>query len=150
MAGTNVEPRSAQEAAPAESWVFFGRRQFLWKTIVLALTTIALIPVLLYKDVMAAQAYLVILIAVHILGGIVILVGVRRHQVAPDARGLIMRLVGLVILIALLALAAKGLTTELSDWVFWGALFAIWALHTLGLALLHLRSRREQTVCPFV
>jgi hypothetical protein len=137
-------------AGPSSPWVFFGRRQFLFKTILLAVTTVALIPILLLKDTQLGIAYLVGLAAVHVAGLAVIAVGVNRHQIAPDRRGLVIRLVGIAILVALLGLAAEGLGNDLSSMVFWGALFAIWALHTLGLALLHLRSRREQSVCPFV
>ena len=57
---------------------------------------------------------------------------------------------GIAFLVGLLYLASKGLQTSAQDFVFWGSLFAIWALHTLGLALLHVRGARENAVCPFV
>lgn len=129
---------------------FSRGRQFLWKTALLAATTLALVPILLYKNELWAQTYLVTLIVVHIAGGVLIVWGNRRHHIAPDVRGLVIRLVGIVCLVALLYITAKGLTGyPVGHWVFWGALFAIWALHTLGLLLLHVRSRREAAVCPF-
>jgi hypothetical protein len=140
-----------EQAVPTNSWFTFSRgRQFLWKTILLGATTLALVPILLYKDVLWAQTYLVTLILVHIGGGVLIVVGNRRHHIAPDRRGLIIRLVGIASMVILLYIAAKGLGTTVGSWVFWGSLFAIWALHTLGLLMLHVRSRREATVCPFV
>lgn len=143
-------------APPAGTALQFTRpRQFWWKTALLALTTVSLVPVLLYKDTLlaeqAAVVYVIALVVVHLAGVVVIAIGVRRHQIAPDTRGLVIRLVGIAILVGLLYLAAKGITANaVTDWLFWGTLFAIWALHTLGLALLHLRTRREASVCPFV
>jgi hypothetical protein len=129
--------------------VFGNRRRFWWKTALLAVTTVALAPILLWKDLLAAQVYLVALAVVHVAGIAVITVGARRQDIAPDRRGLWIRLVGIAVLVALLWLAAKGLKSEASGMVFWGSLFAIWALHTAGLALLHLRGRRERQACPF-
>jgi hypothetical protein len=86
---------------------------------------------------------------VHVAGLVVIVVGARRQDIAPGARGFVIRAVAIVLLVALLMLAADGLTSTTSA-VFWGSLFAIWALHTAGLALLHLRGRRELAACPFV
>lgn len=131
-------------------WTFQRRGQFAWKVGLLLATTIALIPILLLKNEWAAQAYLWILVAIHLVGLVIIAVGVKRHHIAPDTRGLVIRLVGIALLIGLLYLASKGLRTDVAGWVFWGSLFAIWALHTLGLALLHIRGRREMAVCPFV
>lgn len=131
--------------------VTFERRgQFAWKVALLAATTIALIPILLMKNAWAAQAYLWILVVIHVAGLFIIGVGVKRHHIAPDARGLVIRLVGIVLLVALLYLASKGLQTSVEGLLFWGSLFAIWFLHTAGLALLHIRGRRENAVCPFV
>jgi hypothetical protein len=137
-----------QGAAPR---VTFERRgQFAWKVALLAATTVALIPILLMKNAWAAQAYLWILVAVHVAGLFIIGVGVKRHHIAPDTRGLVIRLVGIALLVGLLYLASKGLQSSAEGLLFWGSLFAIWALHTLGLALLHIRGKRENAVCPFV
>lgn len=136
--------------APKTPLLAFGnRRTFYWKTGLLAATTLALAPILLWKDVLAAQVYLVALAAVHVAGIAVIAVGAKRQDIAPGLRGFVIRLVGILALVALLALAASGLTGTTGT-VFWSSLFAIWALHTAGLALLHLRGRRELQACPFV
>lgn len=136
------------EAAPRMT--FERRGQFAWKVVLLAATTIALVPILLMKNAWAAQAYLWILVVVHVLGLFIIGIGVRRHHIAPDARGLVIRLVGIALLVGLLYLASKGLQTSVEGALFWGSLFAIWLLHTAGLALLHIRGKRENAVCPFV
>lgn len=138
------------QAQGAAAFVFGQRRQFLVKTVLLGAATFSLIPILLYKSEVAANVYLVLLAAVHVAGIVIIAVGTKRHQIAPDTRGLLIRLAGLAILVGLLVLAAKGLRTNVTQWVFWGSLFAIWALHTAGLALLHIKGRRENQVCPFV
>ncbi len=131
--------------------VTFERRgQFAWKVGLLAATTIALIPILLLKNEWAAQAYLWILVAVHVAGLFIIGIGVKRQHIAPDTRGLVIRLIAIALLIALLYLASKGLRTNVEGALFWGSLFAIWFLHTAGLALLHIRGKRENAVCPFV
>ena len=139
-----------EELAGPAGMQFLRRRTFLWKTLLLGATTVSLVPVLLAKQVLAAQVYLVALVLVHVAGIVVIAVGVKRTHIAPDRRGLVIRLVGIGLLIGLLALAARGLRSSAADLVFWGSLFAIWALHTLGLALLHIRSGREAAACPFV
>lgn len=137
--------------SPASPRMTFERRgQFAWKVALLAATTIALIPILLMKNEWAAQAYLWILVAIHVVGLFIIGVGVRRHHIAPDTRGLVIRLVGIALLVGLLYLASKGLQTSAEGVLFWGSLFAIWLLHTAGLALLHIRGKRENSVCPFV
>ena len=129
---------------------FERRGQFAWKVGLLAATTIALIPILLLKNAWAAQAYLWILVFVHVAGLFIIGVGVKRHHIAPDTRGLVIRLVAIVLLVALLYLASQGLQSSAEGILFWGSLFAIWFLHTAGLALLHIRGRRENAMCPFV
>ncbi len=134
----------------APRMTFERRRQFAWKTALLLATTVALIPILLLKHAWAAQVYLVILVAVHLVGLAIIAIGVKRTHIAPDRRGLVIRLVGIAFLVALLYVASKGLRTSTEDILFWGSLFAIWALHTVGLALLHVRSGREAAACPFV
>lgn len=129
---------------------FERRGQFAWKVGLLAATTVALVPILLMKNEWAATIYLVALAIVHVAGLVVIVVGTKRHHIAPDTRGLAIRLVAIAILLALLYLASKGLSTSTEGYVFWGSLFAIWLLHTAGLALLHIRGARENAVCPFV
>jgi hypothetical protein len=99
---------------------------------------------------MAATIYLWVLVVVHVLGLFIIGIGVKRHHIAPDKRGLYSRLAVITVLIALLYLASKGLQSSVEGWLFWGSLFAIWLLHTLGLALLHIRGKRENALCPFV
>ena len=136
-------------AVASPRFAFGNRRTFYWKTGLLAATTIALAPILLWKDVLAAQVYLVALAVVHVAGLAVIAIGAKRQDIAPGTRGLVIRLVGIAALIALLWLTAQGLTSTTSL-VFWSSLFGIWALHTAGLALLHLRGRRELAICPFV
>lgn len=136
--------------AAAPRMTFERRGQFVWKTALLLATTVALIPILLLKHAWAAQVYLVILVAIHVVGLGIIAIGVKRTHIAPDRRGLVIRLVGIAFLIALLYVASKGLRTSTEDFLFWGSLFAIWALHTVGLALLHVRSGREAAACPFV
>lgn len=137
-------------ATAAPRLAFQRRGQFWLKSALLLATTLALVPILLWKDVLAAQVYLVALAVVHVAGLAVIAVGVRRHHIAPDRRGLVIRLVGIAFLVALLWVASKGLSNPVEDVLFWGSLFAIWALHTIGLALLHVRSGREAAACPFV
>lgn len=137
-------------AAEAPRLSFERRGQFAWKVALLLGTTIALIPILLSKNAMAATVYLWVLVGVHVAGLGIIAAGVKRHHIAPDRRGLVIRLVGIAILVALLYLASKGLQDSVEGFVFWASLFAIWALHTAGLALLHIRSGREAAACPFV
>ncbi len=129
---------------------FERRGQFAWKVALLAVTTVALVPILLMKNEWAARVYLWVLIAVHLLGVVVILVGTKRHHIAPDKRGLAIRLGAIFLLVGLLYLASKGLQGSTEGYLFWGSLFAIWLLHTAGLALLHIRGARENAVCPFV
>ena len=140
-------PVATEPGAPAFS--FTRGRQFFWKTLLLGATTVLFVPVLLYRDVLWAKVSLLALIAVHVAGGVVIAVGNKRHHIAPDRRGLAIRLIGITALALLIWLAAQGLDTSLGPLVFWSALFAIWALHTLGLLMLHVRSRRESAACPF-
>jgi hypothetical protein len=129
---------------------FERRGQFAWKVGLLLATTLALIPILLSRNEMAATVYLWVLVGVHVAGLFIIGIGVKRHHTAPDTRGLVIRLAGITVLVALLYLASQGLKSSVEGALFWGSLFAIWALHTLGLALLHIRGRREIAACPFV
>jgi hypothetical protein len=155
-AGTMAEAAPAMATGghgstpPATHITFERRGQFAWKTALLLATTISLVPILLSKHVLAAKVYLVALVVVHVAGIVVIAVGVKRHHIAPDTRGLVIRLVAIAFLLVLLWVASKGLATSTADLLFWGSLFAIWALHTLGLALLHVRGARENAMCPFV
>lgn len=150
-------PKAAQghphpdPAAPGASkpWIFENRGRFVWKTTLLAATTIALVPILLSKSAWAATVYLWALVVVHVAGLFIVAIGVSRRDIAPDRRGLYVRLLAIACLVGLLYLASKGLRTTAQDFLFWGSLFAIWFLHTLGLALLHVKGRRE-AACPFV
>jgi hypothetical protein len=129
---------------------FERRGQFIWKVVLLAATTIALVPILLMKNEWAATIYLWALVIVHLLGIVVIAIGTKRHHIAPDMRGLVIRLVAIALLVGLLYLASKGLQSSTEGILFWGSLFTIWLLHTAGLALLHVRGARENAMCPFV
>lgn len=135
--------------ASARGLTFERRGQFYWKSALLLATTVALVPILLWRHELAATVYLWFLVAVHVAGLGIIAIGVKRSHLAPDRRGLAIRLVGIAVLVALLYLASKGLEEPAAGLLFWGSLFAIWALHTLGLALLHVRSGREAAACPF-
>jgi hypothetical protein len=137
------------QASKGAAFQMHNGRRFMWKTILLTVTTLALVPILLYKDVLWAQIYLWTLVVIHVAGIGLVVYGTKRHHIAPDRRGLVVRIIGLTTLTALLYLAAKGLNTEVGTWLFWGALFSIWALHTVGLLFLHVRSRREARLCPF-
>ncbi len=128
---------------------FRHRARFIWKTSLLLITFVALIPILLYQDVLGAKVYLWFLIIVHVLGLGIFSWGVSRQDIAPSTWGFIGRLIGLVTVSALLFLASKGLGSEFGSLLFWGSLFSLWAIHTGGLVLLHLRGRREAG-CPFV
>lgn len=128
---------------------FRKRRQFAWKTAVLFATTAALVPILLYRSEVAATVYVAYLVVIHVVGLAVFAWGVRKEDIAPTKRGLYGRLAGLAFAIALLALAEKGLRTDTGAQLFWWSLFGIWAIHTAGLALLHLRGRGEDKACPF-
>lgn len=142
-------PDAGPEAgAPARRLEFRHRARFVWKTTLLLVTFVALIPILLYRDVLGAKAYLWFLIVVHALGLVIFSWGVSRHDIAPTTRGFVGRLAGLLTVAALLYLASKGLTSAVGSAVFWGSLFALWAIHTAGLLLLHLRGRGD--ACPFL
>jgi len=146
---TAIVPAPAPAAPTARWFTFYQRRQFFLKTALVAATTLAFVPILLYQAEGAALVAITLLIAAHFAGAAVIAYGVRRQQIAPDRRGMVSRLAAITVLVLLIWLAATGLTSPLSSGLFWGSLFAIWALHTVGLLLLHVRSRREQATCPF-
>lgn len=126
-----------------EERIVVDTRAVVWKSAFLAVTTIALIPILLYQHKLAAGIYVGFLAVVHLGGLVVFLWGVKKEQFQ---RGLWIRVSGLVILTGLLYLASKGL--QATDAIFWLSLGAIWLLHTLGLFLLH--ARKEPLNCPFV
>src|SRR5688572_6217770 len=90
-------------------FTFQRRGQLAWKVGLLLATTIALIPILLSKSGMAAKAYLWILVGGHVAGLSIIAAGVKRHHIAPDTRGLLIRLAGISIRVARLYPASKGL-----------------------------------------
>lgn len=142
-------PPAGNPPSPAGPRVEFRHRaRFVWKTTLLLVTFLALVPILLYRDVLGAKVYLWFLVGVHAVGLAVFSWGVSRHDVAPSTRGFVGRLVGLAVVAGLLYLASKGLDSEVGSLVFWGTLFALWAIHTAGLLLLHLRGRSES--CPFL
>lgn len=138
------------EGAPQDSprMEFRHRARFVWKSVLLFVTFLALIPILLYQDVLGAKVYLWFLIVVHVIGLGIFSWGVTRHDIAPTVRGFVGRLVGLIVVAVLLFLASKGLHNPAGTMIFWGSLFALWAIHTGGLVLLHLRGRSE--ACPFL
>ena len=128
---------------------FAKPRQFYWKSALLLVSTVALVPILLAKDGMWARIYLVLLVAVHILGPVIMLWGASWRQMMANPRTLALRTLGIAILLGLLVVASKGVQGGVQGTLFWGSLFSIWALHTGALALLHIRGREAATSCPF-
>lgn len=126
--------------------VFHKRTQFYWKMGLLAATTLALIPILYYQDQFATKIYLWFLIIVHLAGLVLVFWDVKKEDIAPDRRGLIGRTMGLLTMGVLLYFVTKGLPDGLGSTVFWFALFGSWALHTAGVLLLHIRTRREESL----
>lgn len=126
------------------------RRMFLWKAGLLLISTVALIPILALQSDLGAKIYLAFLIIVHVAGLAIFAKGLRRKHFGTTARGLAIRLSGLVALTALLYAASKGLG-DFGSAMFWFSLFAIWALHTIGAAVLHLmpEQRESDSLCPF-
>lgn len=143
-----VQTTTTHEDTP-QGLVFNHPVRFWWKTALLAVTTLALVPILLYQSELGAQVYLWFLVVVHVVGLGIFAWGVGRHDIAPSTWGFAGRVIGLVVVSVLLYFVSKGLQGTVGGVLFWGSLFAIWALHTGGLALLHLRGARE-TTCPFV
>ena len=155
---TSTAQRPTAKYAPAQpptveqsgrAFEFRKKAQFAWKVFTLLATFVALIPILYFQSELGAQVYLWFLVGVHILGLAVFLVGVKKEDIAPSKWGFYGRLIGLAVTGVLLFWAAKGLQTELGTAAFWWSLFLIWAIHTGGLALLHIRGKHE-TTCPFV
>jgi hypothetical protein len=139
----------AQKRPAPTGWLdsleFAKPKEFAWKTALLAITTVAIAPVVLWKDALAAQVYLGALVVIHVGALVVFARGVQKKDIAPTPFGLFWRVTGLAVMIALLA------TIKLvpdSPW-FWPTLGAIWALHTAGLALLHVRAK-DGVGCPFI
>ncbi len=129
---------------------FHSRAKFWWKQFLLFTTFLALIPILLYQSALGAKVYLWFLGLVHVFGTLVFIIGVKKEDIAPTRRGLWGRIAGLVTIGALIYLASQGLRPdEFGTALFWWSLFAVWAIHTAGLLLFHLRGRHEKT-CPFV
>lgn len=143
-----------QTEAPAEGprFEFRKKAQFAWKVFTLLITFVALIPVLYFQDVLGAQVYLWFLVGVHLIGFVIFGIGVKKEDIAPSKWGFWGRMIGLATTVGLLYWASQHLGTDrdaLQTTAFWWTLFTIWAIHTGGLALLHIRGRRE-TACPFV
>lgn len=145
MATAQVDMPTSGSPGILDSLTFAKPKQFAWKTALLAVVTVALAPVVLWRHELAAQVYLGALIAVH-LGALVIFArGVHRKDVAPTPFGFFWRVTGLVVMVALLA----GLRLVPDSPWFWPTLVGIWAVHTTGLSLLHVRAK-EGAGCPFL
>jgi hypothetical protein len=136
-------------ATSPASWrgsvTFAHKQRFAWKSALLAALTLALAPVVLWKHALAAQLYLGLLVAIHVGALGVFIVRTRREDIAPSAFGLFWRAVGLAVAVALLTMLR--LVPD-SPW-FWPSLAGIWAVHSAGLALLHVRAVDGAT-CPFI
>ncbi len=129
---------------------FHSRAKFWWKQGLLLVTFLALIPILLYRHALGANIYLWFLGVVHLIGTAIFIIGVKKEDIAPNKRGLWGRIAGLVTIALLIYLASQGLRPDdFGTAVFWWSLFLVWAIHTAGLLLLHLRGRHEKN-CPFV
>lgn len=144
-----MDPAPTTPTAKTPRIEFRNRARFWWKTGLLAVTTVALIPILLLQSEVAATIYLWTLVVIHIIGLAVFIIGVSKEDIAPSTWGFVGRLIGLVVVGGLLYLVSKGLQTDVGSAIFWVSLFLIWAVHTAGLLMLHLRGSGE-TKCPFV
>lgn len=80
---------------------------FIRKTAAVAGLTLLLVPLLQFKSDLPARAYLASIVLLHIGVLAVYLYRVRLREVAPDARALVARVSGLVLVSALLALVSK-------------------------------------------
>ncbi|MGH2671089.1 MAG: hypothetical protein ACRDH5_18590 [bacterium] len=143
-----VQADMASSEAPAgwlDSLAFAKKRQFAWKTALLAAITLALVPVMFSKSALAAQAYVVALVAIHLGALAVFAKGVQRKDLAPSRFGLFWRATGLAVMVALLMMIRLDVA---SAW-FWPSLLSIWGVHTAGLTLLHVRAK-EGAGCPFL
>lgn len=128
-----------------DSLEFAKPRQFAWKTVLLAVLTLALAPVMLWKHSLATQVYLGALVVIHVGALVIFARGVQRKDIAPSGLGLFWRATGLAVMVALLAMVR--LVPD-SPW-FWPTVVGIWGLHTAGLSLLHVRAK-EGVSCPFL
>lgn len=152
---TRLAPTAKYGAASAGSveegprFAFRKKAQFAWKVFTLLATFVALIPILYFQTELGAAVYLWFLVIVHVLGLVVFAVGVKKEDIAPSAWGFYGRLIGLAVTAGLLYWVSQGLNSQFGSVAFWWSLFGIWAIHTAGLALLHIRGRHE-TTCPFV
>lgn len=139
--------------APAPAVRLAKPREFYIKSALLLVSTVALIPILLSKHALAAQIYLWALIIIHLAGPFLVFWGMKAEnwkRMYAKPRTFWYRVVGIVSLLALLYLASKGLAdASATSGIFWASLFAIWALHTGALALLHIRGKATATSCPF-
>ncbi len=146
----HVQATGSAETAPTGWFEFRNKARFVWKAIVLFVTIAAFIPILLYQHDLGVKWYLGFLVGVHVLGLIVFGWGVKKEDIAPTKWGLIGRLIGLASVGILLYFVSKGVTdTDAGSIIFWSSLFALWAIHTGGLLLVHLRGR-EGSNCPFI
>lgn len=127
-----------------KAWTIARPKALAWKTALLALTTAAFVPVLLSKSAIAGGIYVALLVAVHAIG-LVVIVAANGKELWADKRGLAWRLVGIVFLSILLALVGKGLTTTTGT-LFWGTLIAVWALHSVGAVIFHIKG--DPRACP--
>ncbi len=143
-------PADARDMDEPRRLVFGERAKFWWKTTLLAMTTLLVVPILAWQHEAAATLYLAFLVAVHVAGIAVFAWGLRRDHLAPTRRGLWIRIGGLVFFVTMLAWVAKGLQAGLASWLFWVSLFGVWAVHTAALLLMHVRTRGEIAACPFV
>ncbi len=138
------------EGTPTGWFEFRHKARFVWKAITLFITIAAFIPILLYQHELGVKWYLGFLVGVHVLGLIVFGWGVSRQDIAPTTWGLVGRLIGLVSVGVLLYFVSKGVTdTSVGSVVFWASLFGLWAIHSGGLLLVHVRGR-EGSKCPFI
>ena len=148
MTGDALEQWPAEEIG-SPALVVRKRSRLAWKTLLLLATTAAFIPILLWRDELAGTLYVGALAAVHVAGLAVFVWGIRRHDIAPTRRGFWVRLLALAVLLVLLSFAAGGLKAGAESIVFWLSLAAVWLLHTGGLLLVHVRTRREILACPY-
>lgn len=131
-------------AGEGNRWTIERPKALLWKTVLLAASTLAFVPVLLSKSAMAGAIYVAALVAVHVIG-LVVIVAASGKSLWADKRGLLWRLGGIALLSVLLAIVGKGLTTTTGA-LFWGTLILVWALHTVGAVIFHVRG--DPRACP--
>ncbi|HEX2021132.1 MAG TPA: hypothetical protein VHH36_00340 [Candidatus Thermoplasmatota archaeon] len=118
---------------------FEHRRRFVRKSVTLAVSMLALVPVLWWKSEFAAAIYLAALVVIHVFALVVFVYRVPWRELFRHPLGLALRAVGLL---AFGVLLAEVQLDPDSAW-FWPALTTLWLLHVGALALLHVRHRRE-------